>query len=95
MNFKTDINYRKQILKKLLNVIVASEKKIANAIYDDFKKSEFEVYVTETNIVISELKLAIKCVNNWAKPKKVFPALSNFPSSERSEERRVGKECSS
>ena len=33
---------------------------IVKALYDDFKKPEFEAVLTETNYVISELKDTIK-----------------------------------
>lgn len=78
--FRTDINYRKQCLIKLLHAIEENENEIANALYKDFKKSEFEAYLTETFIVISELKHIIKNINKWAKPKMVLPSVLNFPS---------------
>ncbi len=78
--FRTDINYRKQCLTKLLHAIEENENEIANALYKDFKKSEFEAYLTETFIVISELKHIIKNINKWAKPKMVLPSILNFPS---------------
>ena len=82
MDYKNDINFRKTILQKLLNVIQTSEKEICDAIYKDFKKPEFEAVLTETNYVISELKSSIKNINSWAKPKKVSASLLNFPSSD-------------
>ena len=82
MDFKNDISYRKQVLQNLLATIQQSEKEITTAIYNDFKKPEFEAVLTETNYVISELKATIKNLNNWSKPKKVFPSLLNFPSSD-------------
>lgn len=78
--FRTDINYRKQCLTKLLHAIEENENEIAKALYKDFKKSEFEAYLTETFIVISELKNIIKNINKWAKPKMVLPSILNFPS---------------
>jgi aldehyde dehydrogenase (NAD+) len=78
--FRTEINYRKQCLTKLLHAIEENENEIANALYKDFKKSEFEAYLTETFIVISELKHIIKNINKWAKPKMVLPSVLNFPS---------------
>ena len=82
MNFKNDINFRKQTLKKLLVSIQNSEKEICEALYKDFKKPEFEAVLTETNYVISELKETIKNLNRWVKPKKVLPSILNFPSSD-------------
>jgi aldehyde dehydrogenase (NAD+) len=82
MNFKTDVNYRKQVLVKLLNAIQKQEREIIQALYDDFKKSEFEAVVSETSYIVSELKHTLKNINAWAKPKSVFPSLLNFPSSD-------------
>jgi len=82
MNFKTDIDFRKQALNRLLDSILLHEQDIIQALYDDFKKSEFEAVVTETGYVISDLKNTIKNIRKWAKPKRVFPSLLNFPSSD-------------
>jgi aldehyde dehydrogenase (NAD+) len=80
MNFKTDLNFRKETLIKLLNNIIIHEDAIIKALYEDFKKPAFETVLTETNHVISELKDTIKNLNKWAKPKQVFPSILNFPS---------------
>lgn len=82
MKYKTDISYRKDKLKSLLKSVINHEKDIIKALYDDFKKPEFEAVITETSYVISELKDAIKNIEYWAKPKKVWPSLFNFPSSD-------------
>lgn len=80
MDYKNDIGYRKETLKKLLYNIQKSEDLIVKALYDDFKKPEFEAVLTETNYVISDLKDTIKNIHKWAKRKRVFPSLLNFPS---------------
>lgn len=82
MDYKNDIGYRKETLKKLLYNIQKSEDLIVKALYDDFKKPEFEAVLTETNYVISELKDTIKNIHSWAKPKRIFPSLLNFPSTD-------------
>lgn len=82
MDYRNDIGYRKETLKKLLYNIQKSEDLIVKALYDDFKKPEFEAVLTETNYVISELKDTIRNIRNWAKPKPVFPSLLNFPSTD-------------
>lgn len=82
MNYKTNIDYRKETLIKLLNNVIIHEKEIIQALYDDFKKPEFEAVLTETNYVISELKDTIKNIHSWAKPRKVFPSILNFPSTD-------------
>ena len=76
-----NISERKQLLKRLLTVVLEKEKQIVDTLYLDFKKSEYESVMTETSIVISELKRTIKNINYWAKPQHVTPALLNFPSS--------------
>lgn len=82
MEYKTSISYRKEKLKQLLNCIVRYEKEIVSALHSDFKKPEFETIVTETSFVVSDLKYTIKNSRSWAKPKRVFPSLLNFPSSD-------------
>ena len=80
MPYKTDVTFRKESLKKLLHIILANEEAIIKALHDDFKKPPFEAILTETNYVVSDLKKTIKCIHHWAKPKKVLPAIVNFPS---------------
>ncbi len=82
MRHEADIKYRKESLKKLLHVIIKHEEAIIKALYDDFKKPAFEAVLTETNYVIGDLKETIKNINSWAKPKKVWASLLNFPSSD-------------
>jgi aldehyde dehydrogenase (NAD+) len=82
--FKThqtkDVSYRKILLKQLKQEIVAREDDIYDALYKDFKKSEFETYLTEFGLVISTINLAIENIHRWTKPKQVLPSLLNFPS---------------
>ena len=82
MNQKTDIKHRKESLIKLLHVITKHEEAIIKALNDDFKKPAFEAVLTETNYVISDLIETIKNIDSWAKPKKVWSSLLNFPSSD-------------
>jgi len=82
MEYKTNINFRKETLIKLLNAVIVHENEIIQALYDDFKKPAFEAVLTETSYVIGELKDTIKNLKNWAKPKRVFPSILNFPSTD-------------
>lgn len=82
MEYKSSISYRKEKLKQLLKCIIKYEKEIVSALYNDFKKPEFEAVVTETSYVVSELKHTIKNINSWAKPKSILPTLLNFPSTD-------------
>ncbi|MDD5150203.1 MAG: aldehyde dehydrogenase [Flavobacterium sp.] len=82
MSYKIDVGFRKKTLIKLLNAVIVYENEIIQALYDDFKKPAFEAVLTETSYVISELKDTIKNIKSWAKPKRVFPSLLNFPSTD-------------
>lgn len=73
---------RKTVLHKLLKSIITHEEEILEALYKDFKKPKFEGVLTETSYVINDLKYTIKNLSSWAKPKRVFPSLLNFPSSD-------------
>ncbi len=77
-----DISERIDKLKALKKLIESKEKEIAAALFADFRKPEFETYVTETALILSELKFTIKKLRKWAKPKKVKSTLLNFPSSD-------------
>lgn len=74
--------YRKTVLKKLFNAIVVQEDAISEAIYADFKKPKFEILLSETQIVLAELKLIMNNLNAWSRPKRVKSSLLNFPSSD-------------
>ena len=76
-----DISYRKDALKRLQKEIIKRESDIIKALNDDFKKSEYEAVMTETSIVLAELRMVLKNIHSWSKPKRVLPSLLNFPSS--------------
>ncbi|WP_281225831.1 aldehyde dehydrogenase [Flavobacterium aquiphilum] len=82
MNYKLNINSRKEALIKLLDVIIKHENEIIEALYDDFRKPPFESIATEISYVISELKYTIKNIEKWSKTRWVFPSLLNFPSTD-------------
>ncbi|WP_044398232.1 aldehyde dehydrogenase [Lacinutrix sp. Hel_I_90] len=85
--FNTDetktVSFRKQALKRLKAELIKRETAIISALEKDFKKPAFESVLTETQVVLSELEFSIKNINSWAKPKRVMPALMNFPSTDR------------
>lgn len=82
MIFKTDLNYRKQALVKLLLTVQKKENEIIQALYADFKKPAFEAVATETSYIVSELENTIKNLKKWAKPQRVLPSFLNFPSTD-------------
>lgn len=80
-NQTKNIKFRKQTLKRLLEVLLANEDELYKAIYIDFKKSKFEVFETELGLLFSEIKLAIKNVKFWAEKNHVPTNLANLPGS--------------
>jgi len=75
-----DLDYRLSLLRALKVEILANEQAVIDALNKDFKKSEFEGYLSEFGIVISELNFAIKNLKRWAKPKRIKSSLLTFPS---------------
>ncbi|PWH82570.1 aldehyde dehydrogenase [Algibacter marinivivus] len=75
-----DIDYRLSLLKALKLEILSKEQAIFNALEKDFKKSEFEGYLSEIGLVMNSLNLAIKNLKRWARPKRIKSSLLNFPS---------------
>ncbi len=82
MNFRTDVGFRKATLVKLLDIVSSREAEIIQALHDDFKKPAFESVLSETHFVQSDLKKTISNIGKWSKPRKVFPSLLNFPSTD-------------
>ncbi|WP_109299872.1 aldehyde dehydrogenase family protein [Aquimarina sp. AU474] len=78
-NATKDISFRIQELKRLKNALKKNEALLYEAIYKDFKKSEFETYVTELSIIYHEIDLALVKVKKWAKKKKVSTSIVNLP----------------
>ncbi len=61
--------FRKEMLTKLRDAILASEDAISDALQKDLGKSPFESYVTEIGFVLSSISHMIKNVDAWMKPK--------------------------
>jgi aldehyde dehydrogenase (NAD+) len=78
-NQTKNISFRIEQLKKLRSILKQEEKAMAEAIYLDFKKSEFDFYSTEMAILYSDISEAIKNISCWSKKKRVKTNLVNFP----------------
>ncbi|PKV49821.1 aldehyde dehydrogenase (NAD+) [Aquimarina sp. MAR_2010_214] len=78
-NTTRDISFRIKELKQLKNVLQKNEKLLYNSIYADFKKSEFETYVTELSIIYHEIDLALVKIKKWNRKRKVRTGLTNLP----------------
>ncbi len=78
-NTTKDISFRCKELKRLKSILQANETQLYQAIDQDFKKSEFETYVTELSIIYHEIDLAVSNVKKWARKKRVRTSLPNLP----------------
>lgn len=78
-NATKEVNLRIETLKKLKLILKKNEDKLYTAIYDDFKKSKFETYLTELSLIYNELNDAIRNLKKWSKQKRVRTNLANFP----------------
>ena len=78
-NSTKDVNFRIETLKKLKHILKENEDKLYTAIYSDFKKSEFETYLTEISLIYNELNDSINNLKKWSKQKRARTNLANFP----------------
>lgn len=69
---------RRNALLTLKKSIIKYEKEIMDALYQDLNKSEFETYMTEVGVVLSEIEYHLKHLKKWMKPKRVKTPLSLF-----------------
>lgn len=77
-----DVTLRIKFLKKLKQEIINKEQDVYEALKKDFNKSEFESFMSEYGLVISELNLVLKNLSSWSKPRRVRPSILTFPSSD-------------
>lgn len=73
------IAFRKAQLKKLKEVLTNNQQLLYDAIYKDFRKSEFETIETELAFVYHEIDLAIRRLDEWSERKYVPTNFVNFP----------------
>ena len=76
-----DLAYRLAALDNLEKAIRAHESRLTEAMYLDFRKPAFEVYLTEISMVLAEIRLHRKKLRGWARPTRVPDVRLNFPSS--------------
>jgi aldehyde dehydrogenase (NAD+) len=78
-NQTREISFRIDELRKLKKILKSHEPELYEAIYKDFRKSEFETYATELSLIYSEIDEAIRKLPTWSKRKKVKTNLVNLP----------------
>ncbi|QQR97004.1 MAG: aldehyde dehydrogenase family protein [Sphingobacteriales bacterium] len=74
-----DIAFRKKTLIKLKSILKNNEQELFDAIYKDFRKSKFDTFLTELNLIYNEIDFFLKNLNTISKPKKVKTAISLQP----------------
>lgn len=72
------LSFRLDALRKLQKAMQANETLIADAMQSDLNKSPFESYMTETGMVLDEIRFHLKHLPRWIKTKKVPTPLSQF-----------------
>ena len=78
-NQTKNIGFRIEQLKKLKFVIKNYELALYEAIYSDFKKSEFDTYATELGLIYHEIDIAIKELPKWTERKSAKTNIANLP----------------
>lgn len=76
-----NLHFRKAQLKKLQNALEENESLLHEAIYKDFKKSEFDNYTTELSLLYKDIQEARSNIFEWARTKPVSTGILNFPAS--------------
>ena len=73
------IAFRKQQLKKLKQAVLDYQSELEEAVWKDLRKSKEEFYITEINVVLSEIDHHLKNIGQWCKPKRVPSPYFLFP----------------
>ena len=74
------IQFRIESLKKLRAKIIEHESDISSALKSDLGKSDYESYMCEIGLVLSEISYMIKHTRKFAKEKRVHTPLAQFAS---------------
>ena len=74
------VDFRIKMLKKLKSCILKREKEIEEALYKDLGKSDYEAYMCEIGLALTEITYMIKNTRKLASKKRVRQSISQFPS---------------
>ncbi len=74
------IDFRKRMLRSLLEVLEKYEEQLYAALWTDLHKSREEAYMTEISIVKGEIRDALKNIGRWTARKRVRTPLTCLPS---------------
>ena len=70
--------FRQKALFRLKRTILYYEREIEEALYQDLGKSDFEAYMTEVGMTLSELNYVSRHLKSWTKKKSVLTPLAQF-----------------
>ncbi len=73
--------FRKTQLKRLYKAVKDHEEEIYKALQADLNKSEFETYLVEIGTVLSEIKEAVRSLDQWSSPRWLKTSPACFPAS--------------
>ena len=74
------VAFRVEQLKNLRRAIQTFEPEICEALLNDLGKSAYEAYMCEIGLALSEISHMTRNVKKWAKPRRVWTPLAQFPS---------------
>lgn len=74
------VAFRLQMLQTLQRAVRENEQALADAMAADFRKSAFEVYMTETGLVLDEIGYHLLHLRRWMRERRVKTPLAQFPS---------------
>lgn len=75
-----DYHFRIRQLEALEKALKFYEEDFKIALFQDFKKSNFESYITELALSYKEISIAKQHLRSWMRPQRVSTNLINFPS---------------
>ncbi|QKG84102.1 aldehyde dehydrogenase [Kroppenstedtia pulmonis] len=75
-----ELAFRLEQLQKLKEVVLKYEPQIIAALKESLNKSEFESYATEIGFLLKEIRVMMKYLASWSKPKKVKSPVTHFGS---------------
>lgn len=74
------VSFRVLMLKRLYAAVKKYEADICRALYADLGKSDFEAFMCETGLVLSEISYMIRHTKRFAKERTAYTPLSQFAS---------------
>ncbi|MFC5530912.1 aldehyde dehydrogenase [Cohnella yongneupensis] len=77
------VAFRIDQLRKLRAAIIRYEPRLLAALRQDLNKSEREAYATEIGIALTEIRVALRGVKRWAKPKRAKTPMTHSGASSR------------